>query len=177
MPARSKNVVVLAHCHLNVMTKVRGLADYAGVRTEVVIPFIEAGTGILQLPCPEATYAGMRRWGETREQYDVRAYRRHCRRLLEPVVDAVSELVSDGCRIERVIGVEGSPSCGVHLTCAGYTGGELPDHCPTSPAEMVPGRGVFMEEFEALLSEAGLDIPFEGIAERVDDAPAQRKDE
>ena len=33
--------------------------------------------GVIQLPCPEATFLGMRRWGMTREQYDVPAFRRH----------------------------------------------------------------------------------------------------
>jgi predicted secreted protein len=163
MPDRSRRVVVLAHCHLNVNTKVHGLACYAGVRTDVVGPIIERGAGIVQLPCPEATFLGMRRWGMTVEQYDTPAYRRHCREILAPVVDTLSALAEDGCVIEAVLGVEGSPSCGVTTTCAGYAGGELEDAADQEAAR-VPGRGVFFGELRAMLQDAGLgDVPITGI--------------
>lgn len=166
MPTRGRRVVVLAHCHLNANTKVKGLAEYGGVRTDVLEDVLASGAGIVQLPCPEATHLGMKRWGMTVEQYDTPAYRRHCRGLLSPVIDTLTALASDDCVIERVVGVEGSPSCGVSLTCAGYDGGELallgelPHACDTA------GTGVFMQEFKALLAEAGLDVMFTGEPER-----------
>lgn len=164
MPERSHEVVVVAHCHLDVNTKVRGLAGYRGTRTEVVSPLIEQGVGIIQLPCPEATFLGMRRWGMTAEQYDTPAYRRHCREILRPVVETLAALADDGCKIRGVIGVEGSPNCGVTTTCTGFTGGEIEGGAPVQTALRTPGRGVFMEEMRAMLREAGLqDVPFEGV--------------
>ena len=177
MPDRARRVVVLAHCHLNVNTKVHGLASYEGARAEVVAPYIESGCGVIQLPCPEATYLGMARWGMTKEQYETPAYRRHCESLLLPVVDTLAVLAADDCAIEAVVGVDGSPSCGVERTCVGYRGGELgscaragePGPCagdgtPQSAAE-VPGAGVFMEVFRSLLDAAGLDVQFRGVEE------------
>lgn len=165
MPARSRKIAVVAHCHLNVNTKVCGLGTYASVRTEVIAPLLEGGVGIVQLPCPEASFLGMRRWGMTVEQYDTPAYRRHCRSILAPVVDTLQALVEDECAIEGVFGVDLSPSCGVNKTCAGYAGGELTAGAPTPNAVELPGRGVFMQEFEALLETAGLNVPFLGVDE------------
>lgn len=168
MPQRSREVVVVAHCHLNANTKVHGLACYPGARADVIGPLIEQGAGIVQLPCPEATFLGMKRWGMTVEQYDTPAYRRHCRDILGPTLDTLVSLVEDGCTI-RVLGVEGSPSCGVSETCSGYEGGEIEDLLEggTAPcASRSPGRGVFMQEFEAALRSAGLgSVPITGINE------------
>jgi predicted secreted protein len=164
MPERSRRVVVLAHCHLNVNTKVRGLACYPGARADVVLPLIADGVGIVQLPCPEASFLGMKRWGMTVEQYDTPAYRRHCRDILGPTVDTLVELAEDGCSIEGVLGVEGSPSCGVSTTCAGFTGGEIEAGAPAQTAARVSGQGVLVQELRSMLAEAGLaDVPFSGV--------------
>lgn len=170
MPGRSREIVVLAHCHLNVNTKVHGLADYAGARGEVVLPLVQQGVGMVQLPCPEATFLGMKRWGMSVEQYDTPAYRRHCRDILAPVIDALTALVKDGCVIQSVLGVDGSPSCGVDETCTGYCGGEIEQIvegvAPVPRAVRRPGRGIFMEELEAALLAAGIeDVPLIGFNE------------
>jgi predicted secreted protein len=168
MPQRSRRVAVVSHCHLNVNTKVHGLADYEGVRTEVIHPLVQSGTGIVQLPCPEATYLGMHRWAMTCEQYDTPSYRRHCQRILEPVVDTLAALSGDGCEIEAVIGVDGSPSCGVARTCVGYRGGKigaLSEPGGAQAAVDAGAPGIFMEVFRSLLIAAGLDVAFRGVEE------------
>jgi len=163
MPERSRRIIALAHCHLNSNSKVLGLACYPGARAEVVAPLIEGGVGIVQLPCPEASFLGMKRWGMTVEQYDTPAYRRHCRKILRTTVDTLRALADDGCTIEGVIGVEGSPSCGVETTCGGYAGGELED-ASGQQAARIPGRGVFFDELRGMLAEVGLgDVPFSGV--------------
>lgn len=160
---RSKRVCVVSHCHLNANTKVHGLADHAGTDEVLVTRLVFEGSGIVQLPCPEATYLGVKRWTMTYEQYDTPAFRRHCRRLLRPVLDTLVALTADGCRIEAVYGVDGSPCCGVTDTSRGFEGGDI---TRLSAAGDLPrsghstGRGVFMEEFEAMLSEAGITAKF-----------------
>ncbi|WP_051328233.1 hypothetical protein [Desulfatirhabdium butyrativorans] len=89
---RSRKVVVLCHCLLNANVKVHALATYPGIFPPVVAEFLEPGIGILQLPCPETTFLGLNRWGMTREQYDIPAYRRHCRRILIPPISDVGTL-------------------------------------------------------------------------------------
>jgi predicted secreted protein len=170
MPDRSRVIALIAHCHLNVNTKVHGLASCPGARLDIVLPLIERDVGIVQLPCPEATFLGMKRWGMTVEQYDTPAYRRHCREILAPVIATASTLVADGCRIERVIGVDGSPSCGVSETCSGYCGGEieqiLDGTAPAQHATRAPGRGVFIQTLEVALRAAGIEeVPLIGFNE------------
>ncbi|MDZ4168486.1 MAG: hypothetical protein U1E26_02355 [Coriobacteriia bacterium] len=169
MPARGRAVAVVAHCHLNANTKVHGLADYEGARRDVVDSLIQCGVGIVQLPCPEATYLGLARWGMTREQYDVASYRRHCQKLLEPIVEILLALKADGCTIEAVVGVDGSPSCGVSRTCVGYAGGEIAALSDTGipQASEAPKPGVFIEVLQALMGDAGLDVEFRGVTEHL----------
>jgi len=161
---RGRKVVVLAHCLLNVNTKVHGLAIYPAVHP-IVRELISEDVGVIQLPCPEAAFLGMRRWGMTREQYDVPAFRRHSQALLEPVVDTLVALVDDGCEVVGVWGVDGSPSCGVARTCAGYEGGDM-DRV-TGPPEwtQVAGAGVFMATLQSMLADRGLAIEFHGVPE------------
>lgn len=169
MPNRSRRVVLLAHCHLNANTKVHGLADYEGARVDVLGPLLEQGIGIVQLPCPECTFLGLNRWGMTREQYDHRAYREHCARILQPVLLTLVELAADGCSLEAVIGVDGSPSCGVNRTCVGYAGGEI--EALAAIGEVPQARdaeqaGVFMEVLKSLLEAEDLRIPFKAFDEK-----------
>ena len=99
----------------------------------------------------------------TVEQYETPAYSRHCRKILRTTVDTLRALANDGCTIEGVIGVEGSPSCGVETTCGGYAGGELED-ASGQQAARIPGRGVFFDELRGMLAEVGLgDVPFSGV--------------
>ena len=167
---RSKRVNVVAHCHLDVNTKVHGLARHSGMDEVLVTRLVFEAGGIVQLPCPEATYLGLSRWGMTYEQYDTPAFRRHCRKILGPVIDTLVALADDGVTIEAVYGVDGSPSCGVAETSLGYgEGGEIEDLVAEGTLQRssrAPGRGVFMEELEDLLAEAGLKVPFKGIDER-----------
>lgn len=178
MPQRSRKVVLVAHCHLNVNTKVHGLASYEGVRSDLIGPYMELGCGIIQLPCPEATYLGMRRWGMTREQYETPAFRRHCAEIARPVIDTVRALVDDDVLVEAIVGVDGSPSCGVNQTCIGYAGGELDGLFAGGirPAvRNLNGFGVFMDVLRSEFAQAGLGVQFRGVSE--DARPRASRDE
>jgi len=162
VPNRSRRIVVVAHCVLNANSKVCGLASYRGAITSLVSQLVDQGAGIVQLPCPETSFLGMRRWGMTYEQYDTPAYRRHCRSILVTVVDELAAFADAGYLLERVIGIDGSPSCGVTSTCAGYAGGEV---VAVPACAKTAGCGVFTEVLQAMLAENKLNIPFEGVDE------------
>jgi len=138
-----KVVTVAAHCLLNPLTRVKGLAP---------VPFLPEGP-IVQLPCPEALYLGLERWAVTRNQLDVPQFRRFCRALIEDYVDLLEMLARQGGSL-RIVGLAGSPSCGVITTSSGYMGG-LPG---AAEHTHVSGRGVFMEELLAELERRG--VPF-----------------
>jgi len=154
---RSKRVVVVAHCLLDVNTRLHGIARWHGAHPSVLTDALERGVGLIQLPCPEAGLLGMKRWAAGREQYDTAGFRRWSRRALKPTVDTIQELVRDGVVIERVVGVAGSPSCGALVTSEGFEGGLI--DAPAS-SERVTGSGVFLEVFRAMLSERDIHPEF-----------------
>ena len=55
---------------------------------------------LIQLPCPEYTLYGAKRWGHVSDQFDNPFFRRHCRNLLEPIMDQLKEYVANGDRFE-----------------------------------------------------------------------------
>jgi predicted secreted protein len=150
--AQGEKVVTLAaHCLLNPLTRVKGLAP---------VPFLPEGPTV-QLPCPEALYLGLERWAVTRNQLDVPQFRRFCRTLIEDYADLLEMLARQGARL-RIVGVAGSPSCGVKTTSSGYTGG-LP--CAAEHTHM-SGRGVFMEELLAELGRRGVAFRTEEVGKK-----------
>ena len=164
---RSKKLVLLAHCILNVNSKVVGLAQYAGALEDLVCGHIRCGSGLIQLPCPETTFLGLKRWGMTREQYDTPFYRSHCRNILQPYIQQIEDYLANGYSVEEIVGVDGSPSCGVNLTCAGYCGGEMDDAARQfENLREISGRGIMMEVLVELLAEKGIAARFSAISEK-----------
>jgi predicted secreted protein len=166
---RSRKILIVCHCLLNANSKVHPLAAVPGVYLDVLRKPMEQGVGLFQLPCPKAGYLGMNRWGMTREQYDHANFRVHCRTILLPALDQIQAFHSAGYEIVGVIGMDGSPNCGVDLTCEGYRGGEI-----CSPAEVaeqanslrfVRGRGIFVEVFAGLLDDRRIVAPFSAVRE------------
>jgi predicted secreted protein len=146
-------VCVVAHCLLNPYTRVKGLKPL-----EFCLPSEGQGP-VVQLPCPEALYMGLDRWAVTRNQLDVPEFRRFCRSLITHYADLLEMLAKKGVRI-RVLGVRGSPSCGVCTTSSGYAGGRVRE----CEHEHVPGQGVFMEELLAELQRRGIGYSCEEIS-------------
>jgi predicted secreted protein len=144
----------LAHCLLNANSKVGEGALCAGIFSPLVTRLRERGWTIRQMPCPELAFAGLRRFWAVREQYDTAAYRAHCARLARAVAGQVeTDLRSGGEAL--IVGIDGSPSMGVHVTASGDWGGR-----PAVPADeqypVVPGSGLFTEALLAELDARGL---------------------
>src|SRR5664279_5511868 len=51
--ARSGEVVFVSHCLLNQNTRYLGGAALPGVVAAAIAPYLQDGTGIVQMPCPE----------------------------------------------------------------------------------------------------------------------------
>jgi len=166
---RSRKILAVCHCLLNPNAKVMPLATHPGICPALEEP-IARGAGLVQLPCPETAFLGLRRWGMTREQYDTPAYRRASREMLRPALDQLWAFADAGYELLGVVGVDGSPSCGVFLTCEGFHGGE-----PCGPgadvaaqcraACMLPGRGVYIDVLAGMLAEYGLTPPLLAVDE------------
>lgn len=153
---RRKLIAVLPHCLLNQNTVVKHLASHEGAVVDLVKVLVEEGYGLIQLPCPETIYLGLKRWWMSKDQYDTESYRKMARSLLEPYVTLLKELVKDGCRY-IVLGVKGSPSCALEVTSVNPEWGGEPN---VSMGTMkVKGVGVFMEEFLKLIAEHSIPEP------------------
>ena len=166
---RSKKILVVCHCLLNANAKVYPLARCGGVYSQAVGDSITDGVGLLQLPCPETVYLGINRWGMTREQYDTPHFRESCRQMLKTSIAQLKGFAKAGYQLVGIMGMDGSPNCGVNRTCQGFSGGEISvAHIVETQRQNLspmPGKGVFMEVLSIMLDEEQLDIPFTAIDE------------
>lgn len=159
-----QKILFVSHCILNTAAKVvlyqeEDAAAEEALRLRFVSAALREGIQLVQLPCPEFTLYGAQRWGHVSDQFDNPFFRKHCRELLAPVVLQMREYRAHPDRFEvlGVVGVDGSPSCGVDYTCRGdwfgsFEGREnLAEALATCRLER--GRGVFMDELAALLRD------------------------
>lgn len=167
---RKKKTVLLAHCFLNVNAKVEGIATETGGCTAIVSGLLQNGFGIIQLPCVEQSCFGIQRWGQVKEQLDFPGFRNKAKALLQPIVEQLVDFKQNGYEICAVIGLDGSPACGVNYTCsADDWGGEigeghrLPEHI--SAPKRLAEAGVMMEVLREMLAEAHLDVKFLAVDE------------
>ena len=162
--ARANKVAFLSHCLLNANSKVYELARYAGMAMEVLELLNRHDIGVIQLPCPEMLYLGPRRWWQVKEMYDTPPYRRFCYQLAEQVSEQAGMYRQVGAQVVCMLGVDGSPNCGVNLTPQSGDWGGRPEEMPMEQV-IVSGRGVFMEEIDRRLQENGLEpVPIFGLA-------------
>jgi len=159
---RGKKVVLLAHCILNQNAKIDRCAHYPGMLLEVVSALIAAGVGVIQMPCPELLYLGLDREAEhgavtTVESEDSRVAGRMqddaaqalCRRLANDLVQQVEDYQKHGFEVIGVVGINGSPTCGVEIGWS--TTGETHD----------PGE--FIQTLREELDKKGISLPMRGI--------------
>jgi predicted secreted protein len=149
-----RKVALIANCLLNQNAKVCEGARYRGVVNPVVEALRSRGYQLQQLPCPELAFAGARRWWAVYEQYDTPAYRAHCRRLAQAIAPLIEQYLRRGDEV-ILIGLDGSPSTGVRFTSSKPDWGGRPNR-PDDDWEIVPRRGVWIEELEAELKGRGL---------------------
>jgi predicted secreted protein len=171
-----RRVALIANCLLNQNAKVCEGAHYRGVVSPVVQALRSRGYELLQLPCPEIAFAGARRWWAVYEQYDTPAYRAHCRRLAQAIAPRIEQYLRRGDEV-ILIGLDGSPSTGVRFTSSKPDWGGRPNR-PDDDWEIVPRRGIWIEELEAELKRRGLPcVPATGWAldmGRFDEAGSRR---
>ena len=182
---RSDRVVFVAHCLLNQNTRYLGGAACPGVVRGAIAPYLQDGTGLVQLPCPE-----QRVWGgvlKTRLLWAldhprvagmgrflapaVTGYlRRRYRRLARAVADDVEDYVASGLQVSGVVGVAGSPTCGVHTTLDLAAAAAALARGPRGPmtaawfneavvlAARRPGAGLFLDALGRELARRHLEV-------------------
>ncbi|MBC7329292.1 DUF523 domain-containing protein [bacterium] len=148
---RSKRIIVVHHCLLNQNARAKGLAKSKGVIEKIFEKYKDRG--IYQIPCPELRFLGAERKPLTKTDYDVPAFRDICRKIANEVAEDLKRFVEAGYEIEAILGVEGSPSCGVTST-----------HITQDDEEReVEGEGILVEEMETALKGIGIKVDYLGI--------------
>ncbi|RAK11745.1 putative secreted protein [Halanaerobium saccharolyticum] len=164
---RSKKLVLVAHCLLNSNSKVAGLVKKQEEIQKILSLLLEKKFGIIQLPCPELTLYGIKRWGHVKEQFDTPYYRRHCREIFQPYLDQIIDYRAVGYEIKALIGIDGSPSCGVNKTCSACWQGEVADLKPDElmSLKIINEAGIFIEVIKKILKAKEIEIPLIAVDE------------
>lgn len=163
--ARSKKIVLVAHCILNQNAKIDACAHYPGAISEALAALHAAGVGLVQLPCPELLYLGLDRGkaagsAATVEAEDTRVARRMgeagaralCRQLVAGIVYQLEEYRKHGFEVAGLVGINCSPTCGVETTWS-----DDREHA---------GQGVFTKLLGDELAARGLAVKAAGIKAR-----------
>ncbi len=147
---RSKKVMFVAHCILNQNARINTCAYTPASIPKIPETLLKRGIGIVQMTCPELGCLGLGRGGpeEIYDQLSTPGGRRYLKELAQGVVYQVKQYRKQGFRVLGVLGIDGSPSCGIDLT---YYDGEK------------KGKGAYMEELEGALAAEGLDVPVKGV--------------
>lgn len=145
---KTNEVVVIGHCLLNPLARVKGIKPTTPLDTK--------NQNVIQLPCPEAMYFGMKRREITKDQLDHPSYRRFCQTLFTPFADLLEDFAANGIII-KIVGVPKSPSCGVKTTSVGGEPGKVKEFHHSH----APGPGVFMEEIIKELRKRNVEFQIE----------------
>lgn len=130
---RSKKVIFVSHCILNENTRYLGGAFRKGCVDELVDYLQTREVGIIQMPCPEREC-----WGGVQKKGIIKVYgskgalsykiynalldlwiwntERKYRKLANKVVQEIRDYKDSGFEVVGVVGIDGSPSCGVNQT-------------------------------------------------------------
>ena len=167
---RGKKIILVSHCLLNVNVKVMGLAAQHSAVKELVCFLMDHDTAMVQLPCPETEILGLSRWGHVKDQLAYPFFEDCCRRLLVPFIHQIRMYCENGYSLKGVIGIDGSPSCGVHKTCRSRLwAGDFLDKEETwekiQNMEWQAEPGIFMEIFQDLLTKNNLSLDFYAVDE------------
>lgn len=168
-----RKILVVSHCFFNDAAKLNYQdqnqeMQEREMKRNILIQALQNNIELIQLPCPEFAFYGSNRWGHTSEQFDTPFFREQSRLLLSPVVRDLLEYSSHPDRFEiiGILGINGSPSCGVSFTCSGEYGGSLHNLGQTISRLKCTQKstpGIFMQEFMKLLQENHLSLPFFAI--------------
>lgn len=162
---RSRKVVFSSHCILNQNAKLEGIATWPGVMEPVIRVITRSDAGIIQMPCPETLYEGVRRFDKSIEQYRCPAFCELCDKIAVETAHQMENYLTSGYRVLAVLAIDGSPSCGYNLTQSAAEWRGLVAGRNIEGARRVPGKGVFMETLEGRLHDMGIQVPFLGIPE------------
>lgn len=114
MSKKDRKIILIAQCLVNPYCRVHILGQNFPLSHELMNYLMEKRVGIIQYPCPETTAMGLKRNPQGRQQYDNIFFRNHCKELLKVPMLMVREFIRSNYRLVGYIGLENSPTCGIH---------------------------------------------------------------
>lgn len=114
MSKKDKKIILIAQCLVNPYCRVHILGQNFPLSQELMNHLMERRVGVIQYACPETTAMGLMRNPQGRQQYDSVFFRTHCKELLKTPMLMVREFIKNGYRLAAFIGLENSPTCGIH---------------------------------------------------------------
>lgn len=185
---RSGKVIFLSHCILNENTRYLGGACRAACIREIVEQCLDQDIGIVQMPCPE-----QHAWGGVAKRLMLLAYgakgtffyrtlslflplflvytRVIFRRLARETAGQIRDYLASGFSVIGVMGIDGSPSCGVSKTldmrrsfesaaCIDVESVTVERMNSIITEALIDGRGIFMEMLQDELGKRLIHVPF-----------------
>jgi predicted secreted protein len=167
MSKKDKKIVLIAQCLINPYCRVHILGQNFPLTIEVTNYLLRKNVGIIQYPCPETTAMGLMRNPQGHQQYDNIFFRNHCKELLQVPMLMVREFLKNRYRLCCFIGLENSPTCGIHWGRhkVNRYGTESPnseegyEKDVKDPKDQVL-RGIMAEILEEELAKEGIKTPF-----------------
>ena len=183
---RGRRVVFLSHCLLNENTRYLGGACRTCCVREVIEHSMDQGVGMVQMPCPEQQV-----WGGVLKTRMLALYGRRARAfpgvvkallpvgllymrwayraMARKVAAQIDDYVSSGFTVVGIVGIDGSPTCGVRTTVdiIGFVGDMLhADRDTLTPGDQNAwvrkharkGQGLFVQELERALQARHLSV-------------------
>ncbi|MGC9323401.1 MAG: hypothetical protein ACP5G0_01510 [Desulfomonilia bacterium] len=162
MSRKNKRIVLICQCLVNPYCRVHILGQNFPLSLELMNYLLRKNIGIIQYSCPETTAMGLMRNPQGRQQYDNIFFRDHCKELLKVPLLMVKEFIKNRYTLSCFIGLENSPTCGIH-----WGKHKVNKYGTESPnPEDRPGKDdpVLMGIMAEILSEEflreGIDVPF-----------------
>ena len=166
MEDESERVVLVSHCILNQSARARwgggGARRDTGIIRDVLDLLMAEGIGVVQMDCPEFSLFGNPRRPRTKEGYDTPEFREICSQIAGRTCDRIVAFQMTGptgIDVIAVLGMEGSPSCGVERT----------PRIIDDEGVDAPEAGLLMEALMEKMRQMGLETPILGISLREDE--------
>jgi predicted secreted protein len=162
MSKKDRKIILIAQCLVNPYCRVHILGQNFPLSHELMDYLMEKRVGIVQYPCPETTALGLQRNPQGRQQYDSVFFRQHCKELLKIPMLMVREFMENNYRLTCFVGLENSPTCGIHW--GKHKVNKYGTESPNPVDQPGPGDPVLMGIMAEILSEefaaADVHIPF-----------------
>ncbi|PIP23389.1 MAG: hypothetical protein COX90_01920 [Candidatus Nealsonbacteria bacterium CG_4_10_14_0_2_um_filter_38_17] len=147
---RSKKFIFVPFCFFAQGIRAEGIVKkYPSVITPIAELLIREEINIIQMPCPEIEYEGIKRKPAIKQKYNTKEYREICRRYAEEIISFAKKLKGNNYQVLFMLGLENSPSCAVDYLF--------------ERGRKLKGSGVFIEELKNEMEREKIFIPLIGI--------------